>query len=76
MSEEDKKPMDLYTAVMTIEEPSEETTDEDLRRAWQWLIDTGHCWKLQGFYGRSARRLIEGGLCTPLNTEESSNVET
>jgi hypothetical protein len=73
---EDKKTMDLYTAVMTIEEPSEETTDEDLRRAWQWLIDTGHCWSLQGFYGRSAMRLIEDGLCTPPNTEESSNVET
>jgi len=40
--------------------------DEQLS-AWQYLIDTGLCWKLQGFYGRTATNLIEEGICLPAN---------
>jgi hypothetical protein len=29
----------------------------------QDLIDSGMVWKLQGFYGRTARDLIDAGLC-------------
>ena len=34
-----------------------------LRSAWQHLIDTGICWKLQGWYGRTATTLIASGEC-------------
>jgi len=30
--------------------------------AWQYLVDTGICWKLQGWLGRSATALIEAGF--------------
>ncbi len=39
-------------------DPSQEQELE----AWAYLIKTGDCWNLQGFYGREATRLIEQGL--------------
>lgn len=40
-------------------------TEETVIEAWQMLIDTGTCWRLQGFFGRTAASLIEQGVCTP-----------
>lgn len=57
------KTMDLYTACSIAEGFSDEkSTEEELNSAWQWLVDTGHCWHLQGWYGRSAEDLIERGI--------------
>jgi hypothetical protein len=56
--------MNLYTAVQAIE-CNDVTEEVDLLAAWQYLIDTGACWTLQGAYGRQAERLIEAGQCSP-----------
>ena len=39
-----------------------EGTEEQIIDAWQFLHDTGHAYKLQGFFGRTARSLIEEGI--------------
>ena len=37
---------------------------EEETAAWQYLIDTGLAWRLQGWFGRTAKRLIDDGYCT------------
>lgn len=43
----------------------EGATQEEQVQAWQYLIDTGLAWQLQGFFGRTATALIEQGICNP-----------
>ena len=40
--------------------------------AYQFLIDTGIVWNLQGRYGRQAKHLIEVGLCTATQTNNQT----
>ena len=40
----------------------ENATEERQIEAWQWLVDEKHVWKLQGWYGRTARDLINEGI--------------
>jgi len=60
-----EKPMDTYTAVGIAEGfiPCED--EEQFIRAYQYLIDTGMAWGLQGQFGRNAIALINDGYCTP-----------
>jgi len=60
--------MDNYTAVM-IAEGVDEASEEEHIEAWQHLIDTGMCWTLQGFFGRTAADLIEAGICHAASEE-------
>jgi hypothetical protein len=69
------RPMDAFRAVM-IAEGEEEADEATQIAAWQYLIDTGMCWTLQGWFGRAAMELIEDGVCTPASpngSEGSSN---
>ena len=54
--------MDNMKAIEIIESKEDATQEEEVA-AWQYLINTGICWELQGFYGRTAMRLIEEGVC-------------
>ena len=39
-----------------------DTAEEEIG-AWQYLIDTGVAWRLQGWFGRQANFLIENKIC-------------
>jgi hypothetical protein len=52
----------LTDAICVIE--LEEGSEADQIAAWQYLIDTGAVWQLQGIYGRTAVYLIDEGICT------------
>jgi len=55
---------DSCTACAMVEGFGEEAADqEEYLAAWQYLIDTGIVWRLQGWYGRTAAALIEAGHC-------------
>ncbi len=46
-----------------------ECTKEEIISGFQNLIDSGICWQLQGWYGRTAQDLIEAGYCQPKRIE-------
>ena len=54
--------MNNFEAIM-IAEGQQPASDEEYENAWQHLIDTGICWQLQGWFGRSAQRMIDAGVC-------------
>jgi hypothetical protein len=54
--------MDLLTGVIAWE--AGKMTDSEETTFFQMLITSGDAWALQGYYGRTAIRLIEEGRCT------------
>jgi hypothetical protein len=55
--------MTSYDAVGIAEGFVECDSEGQYIEAWQYLIDTGLCWSLQGWFGRNAMNLIENGIC-------------
>lgn len=57
--------MRLLDAVLLIEGTVEPEHEDEVLEAWQFLIDSGVVWQLQGSYGRAAMDLINAGMCQP-----------
>ena len=55
--------MDSYNAV-GLAEGFVEGTEDQVLEAWQYLVNSGLAWQLQGWFGRTASDLIEQGLIT------------
>ena len=62
--------MDTFTAINIIEGLEEVNGEQEVIDAWQYLIDTGIVWSLQGYYGRTARALIDEGVCYINSSED------
>ena len=41
----------------------EHATEQEVVDAYQYLINTGQAWRMEGHVGRTAMRLIENGQC-------------
>jgi len=53
------RPVDWTSAIIAYEQG--ELEDDETIKLFQYLVDTGLAWSLQGSYGRMAERLIRAG---------------
>jgi len=60
--------MNIFQATMIAEGVDEPASEEQYLEAWQLLHDTGVAYQLQGWFGRTARALIEQGAITEKET--------
>ena len=51
-----------FNAVGIAEGFIEAESEEQVIEAWQFLVDSGLAWQLQGWFGRTAKQLIEQGV--------------
>lgn len=57
-----EKTMDSFTAVGIAEGFLEAESEEQVIAAWQYLHSSGMAYKLQGWFGRQARALVDAGV--------------
>ena len=65
----------LFKATMIAEGAEEPTEEMGYIDAWQHLVNTGEVWKLQGWFGRSAMRMISDGTITPVANVEDAETD-
>ena len=53
----------VTSVIQAIEIIEDGCTSATLTQAFQYLIDTGHVWIMQGWYQRRAMDLINAGIC-------------
>jgi hypothetical protein len=56
--------INTFQAVGIAEGFIEADSEEQVLEAWQYLVDSGIVWQLQGWFGRTATDLIERGFIT------------
>jgi hypothetical protein len=54
--------INTFNAVGIAEGFIEADSEEQVLEAWQYLVDSGIVWQLQGWFGRTANELIERGF--------------
>ena len=69
LTKKQKKQM-LLDAVLIAEGEKDPTPTMSYVDAWQHLVNTGEVWKLQGWFGRAAFRMISQGTIDPAPIEE------
>ncbi len=70
---DEEKKMDTFKATMIAEGEyamagyvqGAQPTDEEIIEAWQLLHDTGLAYKMQGWFGRVAKSLLDRGMIQP-----------
>lgn len=61
---------DLTSAIIAYES-GDMDTEEQLIELFQYLVDTGLAWQLQGHYGRTATALLDDGYLRPKPEEDN-----
>jgi|TARA_R110002124_G_scaffold118318_1_gene275593 hypothetical protein len=67
--------MEPMEAIAIAEGLVENDSEEKYIEAWQFLLDTGLCWSLQGWFGRTAVAMIEAGQLVVKEADENEPAE-
>ena len=63
--------MTAHQAIGLAEGFIEAESEEQVIEAWQYLLDTGLVWNLQGFFGRTAVAMIQDGILEVKDAEDA-----
>jgi len=63
--------MTAHQAIGLAEGFIEGESEEQVIEAWQYLLDIGLVWQLQGFFGRTAVAMIQEGILEVKDAEDN-----